>query len=135
LNELDYLFLKQETKCLFTRVFLVGTEGIACETPGVFTDLISTSLLRQEEAGKTGELQARLGGEGGVDVGRVRRGVSPLIRCAMVKSRYIGEFTHPTFNRNPYNAEIKTYYKVDEFIPYYMEIMGLFLEGPMILRA
>ena len=29
-----------------------------------FTDLISTSLLRQEEAGKTGELQAHFGGRG-----------------------------------------------------------------------
>ena len=44
--------------------------------------------------------------------------------CAMVKSRYIGD-GHPTFNRNPYNWYIKPYYWVDEFIPYYMEIMGV----------
>ena len=41
--------------------------------------------------------------------------------CAMVKSRYIGD-GHPTFNRNPYNGAL---YWVDEFIPYYMEIMGV----------
>ena len=44
--------------------------------------------------------------------------------CAMVKSRYIGD-GHPTFNRNPYNGHINPYYWVDEFIPYYMEIMGV----------
>ena len=44
--------------------------------------------------------------------------------CAMVKSRYIGD-GHPTFNRNPYTWYIKPYYWVDEFIPYYMEIMGV----------
>ena len=44
--------------------------------------------------------------------------------CAMVKSRYIGD-GHPTFNRNPYNGYINSYYWVDEFIPYYMEIMGV----------
>ena len=27
--------------------------------------------------------------------------------------------------RNPYNGYINTYYWVDEFIPYYMEIMGV----------
>ncbi len=43
----------------------------------------------------------------------------------MVKRRYIGD-GHPTFNRNPYyNWYIKPYYWVDEFIPYYMEIMGV----------
>ena len=42
----------------------------------------------------------------------------------MVKSRYIGD-GHPTFNRNPYNGYINPYYWVDEFIPYYMEIMGV----------
>ncbi len=47
--------------------------------------------------------------------------------CARVKSRYIGD-GHPTFNResgNPYNGYINPYYWVDEFIPYYMEIMGV----------
>ena len=48
--------------------------------------------------------------------------------CAMVKSRYIGD-GHPTFNRNPYNGYINPYYWVDEFIPYYMEIMGVFHLG------
>ena len=33
--------------------------------------------------------------------------------CAMVKSRYIGD-GHPTFNRNPYNGYINTYYWVDD---------------------
>ena len=33
--------------------------------------------------------------------------------CAMVKSRYIGD-GHPTFNRNPYNGYIKSYYWVDD---------------------
>ena len=42
----------------------------------------------------------------------------------MVKGRYIGD-GHPTFNRNPYNGYINPYYWVDEFIPYYMEIMGV----------
>ena len=37
---------------------------------------------------------------------------------------YIGD-GHPTFDRNPYNWYIKPYYWVDEFIPYYMEIMGV----------
>ena len=32
---------------------------------------------------------------------------------------------HPTFNRNPYNGYINPYYWVDEFIPYYIEIMGV----------
>ena len=41
--------------------------------------------------------------------------------CAMVKSRYIGD-GHPTFN---YNGYINPYYWVDEFFPYYMEIMGV----------
>ena len=31
----------------------------------------------------------------------------------------------PPFNRNPYNGYINPYYWVDEFIPYYMEIMGV----------
>ena len=44
--------------------------------------------------------------------------------CAMVKSRYIGD-GHPTFNRNPLNGYINPYYWVDEFIPCYMEIMGV----------
>ncbi len=42
----------------------------------------------------------------------------------MVKSRYIGD-GHPTKNRNPNNGYINPYYWVDEFIPYYMEIMGV----------
>ena len=49
---------------------------------------------------------------------------SLILICAMVKSRYIGD-GHPTFNRNPYNGYINPYYWVDEFIPYYMEIMGV----------
>ena len=36
-----------------------------------------------------------------------------LLRCAMVKSRYIGD-GHPTFNRNPYNGYIKPYYWIDD---------------------
>ena len=44
--------------------------------------------------------------------------------CAMVKIRYIGD-GHPTSTRNPYNGYINPYYWVDEFIPYYMEIMGV----------
>ena len=47
------------------------------------------------------------------------------MKCAMVKSRYIGDGRPPTFNRNPYNGYINPYYWVDEFIPYYMEIMGV----------
>ena len=48
------------------------------------------------------------------------------ILCAMVKSRYIGD-GHPTFNDG---ILISWVYKplrtwVDEFIPYYMEIMGV----------
>ena len=35
------------------------------------------------------------------------------IKCAMVKSHYIGD-GHPTFNRNPYNGYINPYYWVDE---------------------
>ena len=34
-------------------------------------------------------------------------------RCAMVKSRYIGD-DHPTFNRNLYNGYINPYYCVDD---------------------
>ncbi len=33
--------------------------------------------------------------------------------CAMVRSRYIGD-GRPTFNRNPYNWNIKPYYWVDD---------------------
>ena len=36
-----------------------------------------------------------------------------LGKCAMVKSRYIGD-GHPTFNRNPYNGYINPYYWVDD---------------------
>ena len=39
--------------------------------------------------------------------------IPTLIRCAMVKSRYIGD-GHPTFDRNPYNAYINPYYWVDD---------------------
>ena len=46
--------------------------------------------------------------------------------CAMVKSRVLlGMVVFPPFNRNPYNGYINPYYWVDEFIPYYMEIMGV----------
>ena len=37
-------------------------------------------------------------------------------KCAMVKSRYIGD-GHPTFIRNPYNGYINPYYWVDELSP------------------
>ena len=38
----------------------------------------------------------------------------------------IGDGRPPTFNDgNPYNEYINPYYWVDEFIPYYMEIMGV----------
>ena len=57
-------------------------------------------------------------------VGKLLGVISFDIICAMVKSRYIGD-GHPTFNRNPFNGYINPYYWVDEFIPYYMEIMGL----------
>ena len=36
-----------------------------------------------------------------------------IYKCAMVKSRYIGD-GHPTFNRNPYNGYINPYYWVDD---------------------
>ena len=48
-----------------------------------------------------------------------------ILICAMVKSRYIGDGHTTTFNRNPYNGYIKSYYWVDEFIPYYLEIPGV----------
>ena len=35
------------------------------------------------------------------------------LKCAMVKSRYIGD-GHPTFNRNPYNGYMNPYYWVDD---------------------
>ena len=41
------------------------------------------------------------------------------------KSRFFGDGRPPTFNRNPYNGHTNPYYRVDEFIPYYMEIMGV----------
>ena len=37
---------------------------------------------------------------------------------------YVGD-GHLTFNGNPYNGYINPYYWVDEFIPYYMEMMGV----------
>ena len=40
-------------------------------------------------------------------------------------SRFVGDGRPPTFNRNPYNGYINPYYWVDEFISYYMEIMGV----------
>ena len=40
-------------------------------------------------------------------------------------SRFFGDGKPPTFNRNPYNGYINPYYWVDDFIPYYMEIMGV----------
>ena len=45
--------------------------------------------------------------------------------CHGQKSRFFGHGRHPTFNRDPYNGYINPYYWVDEFIPYYMEIMGV----------
>ena len=49
-----------------------------------------------------------------------------LLICAMVKSRVLlGMGDLPPFIRNPYNGYINPYYWVDEFIPYYMEIMGV----------
>ena len=41
----------------------------------------------------------------------------------MVKSRYIGDKLIPPLIGNPYNGALRTW--VDEFIPYYMEIMGV----------
>ena len=38
---------------------------------------------------------------------------TPTYKCAMVKSRYIGD-GHPTFNRNPYNGYINPYYWADD---------------------
>ena len=48
-------------------------------------------------------------------------------KCAMVKvvASILGDGKPPTFNRNPYNGYINPYYWVDEFIPDYMEIMGV----------
>ena len=37
-----------------------------------------------------------------------------LTKCAMVKSRYIGDGRPPTFNRNPHNGYINPYYWVDD---------------------
>ena len=45
-------------------------------------------------------------------------------RCAMVKSRYIGD-GHPTFNRNPYNGYINPYYWVDDHPLLYGNVMGV----------
>ena len=45
---------------------------------------------------------------------------------AMVQSRVIlGMGNLPPLIGNPYNGYINPYYWVDEFIPYYMEIMGV----------
>ena len=43
----------------------------------------------------------------------------------MIKSRYIGDGRPPTLIGNPYNGYINPYYWVDDFILYYMEIMGV----------
>ena len=40
-------------------------------------------------------------------------GVVGTYKCAMVKSRYIGD-GHPTFNRNPYDGYINPYCWVDD---------------------
>ena len=46
--------------------------------------------------------------------------------CARVKSRVLlGMGNLPPLKGNPYNGYINPYYWVDEFIPYYMEIMGV----------
>ena len=46
--------------------------------------------------------------------------------CAMVKPvAILGMGDLPPFFWNPYNGYINPYYWVDEFIPYYMEIMGV----------
>ena len=42
-----------------------------------------------------------------------KRNIIYTNKCAMVKSRYIGD-GHPTFNRNPYNGYINPYYWVDD---------------------
>ena len=47
-----------------------------------------------------------------------------IIKCAMVKSRYIWD-GHPTFNRNPYNGYLNPYYWVDDHPLLYMEVMGV----------
>ena len=48
-----------------------------------------------------------------------------IIICARVDQLPILGMVIPPFNRNPYNGYINPYYWVDEFIPYYMEIMGV----------
>ena len=40
-------------------------------------------------------------------------------------TRCIGDKPIPPLIGNPYNGYINPYYWVDEFIPYYMEIMGV----------
>ena len=46
--------------------------------------------------------------------------------CAMVKVVVIwGMGDLPPLIGNPYNGYIKPYYWVDEFLPYYMDIMGV----------
>ena len=45
--------------------------------------------------------------------------------CHGQKSRFVGDKLIPPFNRNPDDGYINPYYWVDEFIPYYMEIMGV----------
>ena len=42
-----------------------------------------------------------------------KRNIIYTNKCAMVKSRYIGD-GHPAFNRNPYNGYINPYYWVDD---------------------
>ena len=45
--------------------------------------------------------------------------------CHGQKSRFFGDKLIPPLIGNPYNGYITPYYWVDEFIPYYMEIMGV----------
>ena len=46
--------------------------------------------------------------------------------CAMVKSRYIGDrLIPPLMTESLFHGYINPYYWIDEYIPCYMEIMGV----------
>ena len=84
--------------------------------------LVGTAALQTGgwmETTATKELLAILGGTWGS-----RSMVQKISGKNWGQTPYVGG-GHLTFNRNPYNGYINPYYWVDEFIPYYMEIMGV----------
>ncbi len=82
------MYLGYSTKLLITQCWIQSSVGHQPSFPASFTSIFFWSE--------------------NIDTWHIRKH-----KCAMVKSRYIGD-GHPTFNRNPFNGYINPYYWVDD---------------------